>query len=137
MVYMPGILQYLSNRSESLADRDDGSPETASLWLPSDVKSQLQDTVCVEEVIGMEERLREASCLDALHAMRHTLCVKSRMVLFKNANVQGQRDSGHSRELVNCIHDQAKEAANCYHRNRAALLVLRGSGNWEEILQVL
>lgn len=116
-MYMPGLLQYLADKKELLAEEDDGSPETAKLWLPLEVELHSRDAVCVEDMVGLEERLREALCFDALHLICHTLRVKSQMVLFKNAQVWGQRESGQSRELIDHVHGWAKDAAGgrmCY-----------------------
>lgn len=67
---MTGLSQYVTGKKESLADGENG--RMAKFWLPSEVESSFQDAVCMEDIMGMEERLQEASCLDALHSI-HSL----------------------------------------------------------------
>ncbi|KAE9389225.1 hypothetical protein BT96DRAFT_1003441 [Gymnopus androsaceus JB14] len=69
-------------------------------------ESQEWDRVCMEGLCDMEICLCQARCHDALQGLRHTLRVKTRMLIFKNANVRGQRDWGRSRDIIDGIHDR-------------------------------
>lgn len=136
-VYMPGLLQLLTDTKENTSRDPDSNPEDTKLWLPSNISALDRVWVCHEGLTDMEARLRKARCYDALDGLRHTLRVKSRMILFKNANVRGQRDSGRSREVIDGIHNRAKGFAEKYRRNREALLKLLGPGTWEDELRPL
>ena len=49
-----------------------------------------------------------AQCFDALNTICHT---QSRMVLFKNKNVRGQRDGMHLRLVIDRVHERARAQA--------------------------
>ncbi|KAE9407623.1 hypothetical protein BT96DRAFT_809180 [Gymnopus androsaceus JB14] len=97
---MPGLLQYLLDKKEPTSVEEDPKPEDAKLWLQSEIEAKFCDLVCVEGLLRMEERLQESHCFNALGSIRHMLRVKTRLVLFKNSNIRGQRDSGCSRDLI-------------------------------------
>ena len=65
------------------------------------------------------------------------LHVKTWMLLFKYANVTGQRDGMKSRTVINGIHDRAKTFAETYRVARTTKLALSGPGEWENQLRVL
>lgn len=136
-VYMPGLVQLLTDMNEDLALGDDGNPENAKLWLPSSIPVDMRKTVCCDEVDQIEERLRKAQAYDALDSVRHTLRVKTKMVQFKNKNVRGQRMSGKSREVIDRVHERVKRFVEKYRRSRAGLLLLKGPGEWEKELRVM
>jgi len=93
--------------------------------------------VCREGLANIEERIRTAQCYDALDAIRLTLTIKSRMVMFKNKNVRGQRESTCSRSVIDRVHERARAQALKYRAAREAKYALCGGGAWEEVLQVL
>ncbi|KAL0574845.1 hypothetical protein V5O48_007118 [Marasmius crinis-equi] len=135
-VYMPGLEQYL--KEANLPDLNpDWHPEDVPLYLPSDLPHDRRSRLCVSELLDIEARLQHARCLDSLHGLRHTLRVKSRMILFKNTNVRGQRDSGHSREVINRVVFRARAFAETYREARAAYKNLVGEGEWENRLHIL
>lgn len=136
-VYMPGLVQFLTDMDEDLALDEDGHPENAKLWLPSAIPVGMRQMVCCEDVDQIEERLRRARAYDALDSVRHTLRVKTKMVQFKNKNVRGQRLSGKSREVIDRVHDRVKMFVEKYRRSRAGLLLLVGPGEWEKELQIM
>ncbi|PPQ82081.1 hypothetical protein CVT26_003681 [Gymnopilus dilepis] len=138
-IYMPGLLQYLSDLERSKPGSTDESEkaEGIPLWLPSALSKTDRDKVCLPGLAAAEERLRTAQCIDSLASIRATLRLKSRMVLFKNKNVRGQRSGTRSRELINRVHNRARKYAARYRAARAAKLALTGPGPWEASLQVL
>ena len=85
----------------------------------------------------MENKLRTAQCHDALDNVRHILCIKARMVEFKNKHVRGQRDGTRSRSVIDRLHARACVAAEKYRAARIAKLALVGGGDWEATLQIL
>jgi hypothetical protein len=136
---MPGLLQMLIDDEEELegVSSEVTNPEDVKLWLPSSVPAHLRQSVCMDGLPEIEERLRTAQCGDAIQSLRHTLRVKSRMVLFKNANIVGQRPSLRSRAIIDRVHERAKKSANRYRLAREAKKRLVGEGEWEKELPEL
>ncbi|KAK7018821.1 hypothetical protein VNI00_018212 [Paramarasmius palmivorus] len=135
-IYMPGLLQHLTDTAQS-EDTMDSDPESVKLWLPSELPEDLIDRLCVSGLRRVEGQLQRARCFNSLHGVRHTLRVKTRMVLFKNRNVRGQRASGKSREIINRVVRRAKWYASRYRVARSAYLKLMGPGDWEMVLRPL
>ncbi|EEB90386.1 hypothetical protein MPER_11415 [Moniliophthora perniciosa FA553] len=133
---MPGLLQHLDD-TKQCEDTLDANPENAKLWLPSELPSDLIDRLCMKDVRQVEAKLQLARCFDSLHGVRHTLRVKTRMMLFKNTNIRGQRDSGKSREVINRVVRRARWYAARYRVAREAYLKLAGPGSWEAVLKPL
>lgn len=89
---MPGLLQLqkdLEVADKAVPGLDDANthPEDVPLWLPSSLPNSRLHNVCTPLLPEMEHKLRTAQCHDALEGLRHVLCVKTRMVLFKNKNI--------------------------------------------------
>ncbi|KAE9382337.1 hypothetical protein BT96DRAFT_791181, partial [Gymnopus androsaceus JB14] len=82
-IYMPGLLQLLEDKKLPVAHDSDSNPEEAKIWFPSSLTNRERERVCSEELCDMEVRLRTARCHDALQGLRHTLRVKTRMLIFK------------------------------------------------------
>ncbi|PPQ99631.1 hypothetical protein CVT26_009186 [Gymnopilus dilepis] len=138
-IYMPGILQYKANLA-----KEDPQVQTASnkaedvvIWLPSLIPSSRRSQVCMDGLAEIEERLRDAQCMDSLQKLRRILRVKSRLIHFKNKNVRGQRDGTRSRSVIDRVHLKARNAADRYRACRAAKLALAGPGKWEDTFRVL
>lgn len=139
-VYMPGVLQLQTEMERSSAPTPGSastSPEDADLFLPSQIPPLRREIVCAAGLHAIEERLRIAQCYDALDGIRHTLRVKSRMVIFKNKNIRGQRDGLRSRAVIDRVHQKARAYAAKYRSARKAVLALSGAGAWEASLQPL
>ncbi|KAK7451769.1 hypothetical protein VKT23_012448 [Stygiomarasmius scandens] len=138
-VYMPGLLQMLVELEEEVdgASSELTNPEDVKLWLPSSIPPERRHSVCMPDIVNIENQLRTAQCNNSIQSLRHTLRVKSRMVLFKNANIAGQRPGLRSRAIIDRVHERAKQFANRYRRARAAKLSLVGAGDWERVYQVL
>ena len=112
-------------------------PEHVDLWLPSSLSPMSRVSVSSARLIDVEEKLRTAQRSDALENLCHILRVKSRMVLFKNKNIRGQRDGMRSQSVIDQVHARAHAAATKYHFARLAKLSLSGPGAWESTLHVL
>jgi len=138
-LYLPGLLQHQANlRTQANYDpKLSEHPEDIELWLPSRLPADIRASVCIANLPKIEEKLRTAQCYDALDIMRHTLRIKSRLVLFKNKNVRGQREGLRSRSIIGRVHERARVAAEKYRAARAAKLELSGPGGWEHELQIL
>ncbi|PPQ88150.1 hypothetical protein CVT26_012882, partial [Gymnopilus dilepis] len=138
-IYMPGLMQYLHDeeRLKPGSTLDGDNAEGIRLWLPSSLAKDTRRLVCSRGLAEAEERLRTAQCRDALDGICDTLRLKSRMVLFKNKNIRGQREGTRSRTIINRVHDRARKFASRYRAARAAKLSLAGPGEWEKTLQIL
>ncbi|KAG6849081.1 hypothetical protein H0H93_011467 [Arthromyces matolae] len=133
-IYMPGLLQFLADNPTTL---ESDKAEDRPLWLPSSLPPEKRTVICVPNLVAAEDKLRTAQCFDTLVTIRQTLNMKSRMVLFKNANIRGQRDGTRSRAIIDRVHDRARAAASRYSIARSAKLSLSGPGKWEEELRIL
>lgn len=136
-VYMPGVdAQVLAHeaRSSSLAPVH---IEDAKLFLPSELNSIQREEYCLDGIVATEARLRHAEAFDSLEDLRRHLRTRTYMNRFKVKNVTGQKDNTRARDKQNTIDASVKASQLRYNRARSALLVLRGTGDWEKVLQVL
>jgi hypothetical protein len=69
--------------------------------------------------------------------LRHHLRNRTFTNKFKVKNVTGQKHNTRAREVQHSIDDRVKTSKQQYCRARAAILQLRGPGDWEDMLQVL
>ncbi|KAL0576182.1 hypothetical protein V5O48_005799 [Marasmius crinis-equi] len=125
-IYMPGLLAVVDTLQEDIGDgsNEDQEPEDIQIWLPSAIPSAKRAPACVEGLVGMEEKLRIAQCHDALQGIRHTLRLKSRMLLFKYQNISGQREGLKSQTVINNVQERARSLAESYREHRKALVSL-------------
>ncbi|PBK83329.1 hypothetical protein ARMGADRAFT_1048466 [Armillaria gallica] len=124
VIYVPGLVQYLSEVGEpSGEDRDDNS-EDIKLWLPSSLPDNQQRAVCMEGLPCIEERLHMAQCHDTLNGIQHTLYLKTWMIHFCNKNTCGQAPSMRARSVIDGIHHCALGFATKYQIACAAKLEL-------------
>ncbi|KDR81126.1 hypothetical protein GALMADRAFT_61075 [Galerina marginata CBS 339.88] len=140
-IYLPGLLQYRTDLARKATSSQNVPkseyPEDADLWLPSCLPADVRDSICLGNLSKIEERLRDAQCMDSLHKVRQVLKVKTRMIDFKNKNIRGQRDGTRSRTVIDKIHMKARNAADKYRAARRAKMALAGPGEWEERFRVL
>lgn len=93
-VYMPGAIRAIQEEEEHRdSDAPPPNPEDIKLWLPSELKTDELATGCTRGVVGIEIKLREAQCTDALAMVRARLHAKRFLISFRNTHVVGQRDS--------------------------------------------
>ncbi|KAL0571405.1 hypothetical protein V5O48_010556 [Marasmius crinis-equi] len=61
-IYMPGLLQFLTESKQALQDgsSDDMEVEKVPLWMPSSIPLRKRKAVCVPELVSQAVRLREA-----------------------------------------------------------------------------
>ncbi|KAL0568964.1 hypothetical protein V5O48_013007 [Marasmius crinis-equi] len=118
-IYMPGLASYIW-RHEQGDDMEEVPAEDIVVWLPSRLIHSEVDLVCVSELVTVESKLQFARANDALDGVRHTLRVKACMLLFKNANTRGQRDSGRAQAVINRIMSRVKRFAEQYRNARVA-----------------
>lgn len=85
----------------------------------------------------MEDRIRYAEASDALEDLRHHLRTRSFTNKFKIKNITGQIKNTRAREVQHRVDDKVRASELRYRRARDAVKKLRGSGDWEKVLQVL
>ncbi|KAJ7486373.1 hypothetical protein B0H11DRAFT_1721594, partial [Mycena galericulata] len=135
--YMPGLRQWLAQQDPPLAAGSTAQPETMAIYLPSSLPAAVRETVCVPELAAQEDRLREAQAHEALRDLRSGLRTRTFAHQFKRKHTSGQGMYTKSRELLDAIEDRIRDAAGRYRAARAALLALRGAGEWEEVFREL
>lgn len=111
--------------------------EDINLYLPSELSAADRKRYCPDDLDKDEDRLRYAEACDALEELRHWLRQRLFTNTFKKANVTGQIRNTKARESQARIDDKVHGAELHYNRARAALVQLRGKGDWEEMLRVL
>lgn len=111
--------------------------EDAKLFLPSELTRIEREQYCDKSLPLVEDRLRYSEASDALEKIRRQLRTRTFTNQFKIKNVTGQRLNTRSRAAQGTIDEGVKMSQLRYTRARAALLALRGPGEWEDILQVL
>jgi len=136
---MPGLLSIqevlMANHPSATAGANHS--EHIPLWLSSSLDHERRQTVCVVNLVEIEEKLWTAQCYDLLEKIWHVLHVKSCMVLFKNKNIRGQVAGTRSCTVINCVQDRAKYLAQHYRIACTAMFSLSGVGDWEHCLHEL
>ena len=111
--------------------------EDCKLFLPSGLNWCDHHKYCPAELVALEDHLHHAEATDTLEDICHHLHTWSFTTCFKIANVTGQINNTHSREVQHHINDkvQAAQLQYCWAWN--TLMQLRGKGEWEKQLWVL
>ncbi|KAJ3546784.1 hypothetical protein NM688_g5476 [Phlebia brevispora] len=135
--HMPGLSRY--TKSSTGDDVGTVAPpiHLIPLLLPSSLSPEGRRQVCNQHLITVEERLREAHCYEALGDLRTQLRTRQCVAAFKAMNAVGQGANTRARKLLESVDDKALRAKLRYRTNRAALLALRGPGEWERTLREL
>ncbi|KAF8135294.1 hypothetical protein K438DRAFT_1997396 [Mycena galopus ATCC 62051] len=137
-IYMPTLRMQLSNEQKEVYDGDgDLLPEATRLFMPSELSASVRLKVCVMGVAEIEARLRYGEACEALDAVRHGLRTRTMTNHYKLRNFTGQGMMTKGQGLLHQINIKIHAAKVRYHYARAALLVLRGHGDWEKQLRVL
>ncbi|KAJ7609963.1 hypothetical protein FB45DRAFT_982292 [Roridomyces roridus] len=135
--FMPGLKSHLEGLQSSSDTESTSRPEDMKLHLPSAWPATLRQTLCITGLPEEEERLRAAQAWDALRELRRQLRTRMLAHQFKRAHISGQAAYTKSQQLHNSIEQRIRAAATSYKTARAALLSLRGPGEWETDLRVL
>ncbi|KAF8215194.1 hypothetical protein K438DRAFT_1561909 [Mycena galopus ATCC 62051] len=135
--YMPGLPQWIAQQIPPLPANETAKPETIKIYLPSSLPAMDHEAVCAPGLVAQEERLRKAQAEDALRLLRRGLRTRTFAHKFKRQHLSGQGMYTKSRSLLDGIEARIGEAAARYRAARAALLALRGPGEWERALQTL
>lgn len=135
--YMPGLREWGAQQNPPLSAGNNAKPETIKIYLPSSLPADKRDSICIAGLAGQEEELRCAQARDALRDLRRGLRTRTFAHRFKRKNLSGQGMYTKSRSLLDSIEDNIRDASSRYRVARAALVSLRGPGEWTSELREL
>ncbi|KAJ7300504.1 hypothetical protein DFH08DRAFT_828394 [Mycena albidolilacea] len=112
--------------------------EATRLFMPLEIKdSCLRSRVCMVGVPDIEAQMREGEVSEVLEDVRGGLRTCTMANRYKLRNYTGQGLLTRGQNILRVISLQIHSAKIWYCYARAALLMLRGHGQWEEHLRVL
>ncbi|KAG6913061.1 hypothetical protein DXG01_009990 [Tephrocybe rancida] len=129
LVFMPGLV---AEGGESTHQ-----PELIDIQLPSSLSATQRISNCIPGLPKVEECLREAHAVEALSTLRRQLRTRVFAKKFKDQNASSQGAYTRLRALHDQIEKRICSARDSYNAARAALLKLRGPGDWELVYRVL
>ncbi|KAJ7212395.1 hypothetical protein B0H12DRAFT_1033229 [Mycena haematopus] len=136
--YMPALRAMLADDQRQVYDGNgDQHPEATRLFMPSELSAHIRRGACATGLLEIEARMREGEAAQALEAVRHGLRTRTMTNRYKLRNYTGQGMMTKGQGILRHINIKIHEAKLQYRYARAALLVLRGHGAWEERLRVL
>ncbi|KAJ7818021.1 hypothetical protein B0H13DRAFT_1662239 [Mycena leptocephala] len=97
----------------------------------------MQGNVCAIGLAEVEARMREAEATEALEAVRYGLRTRTMTNRFRLRHYTGQGLMTKGQGILRQINIRIHIAKLRYRYSHAALLTLRGHGDWEEALRVL
>ncbi|KAF9488152.1 hypothetical protein BDN71DRAFT_1499587 [Pleurotus eryngii] len=133
-MYMSGLSNYLK---QFPSDETTSTPELMPLYLPSFFPTAQQHLICQPNLNELEDRLRFAQTTEALSNLRCQLRTCSFANSYKTRNTHSQGAYTQSWLLQNQIEVRIRAIRGQYDNARAALLSLRGPGDWETSLRLL
>ncbi|KAJ7925440.1 hypothetical protein B0H13DRAFT_1600492 [Mycena leptocephala] len=138
-VYMPALRGFLSDHERQVVDGNGVQPpETTRLFMPSEIANTGdRRNVCAVGLGEVEARMREGEAMEALEVVRQGLRSRTLMNRFRIKNYTGQGALTRGQGILRQINIKIHLAKVHYRYARAALLILRGHGVWEEKLRVL
>ncbi|KAJ7429171.1 hypothetical protein B0H11DRAFT_1769442 [Mycena galericulata] len=127
LIFMPGV-DTLKQEAEEARDPELPAPkaEDIKLWLPSELTVEQRRSACRRGLGGMEAKLREGQCTDALNNLRSRLHAQRHLITWRNANAVGQRGATRSATLIGRVGDRIARVSAKYRQARAALIALKG-----------
>ncbi|KAF8129441.1 hypothetical protein K438DRAFT_2136914 [Mycena galopus ATCC 62051] len=138
-VYMPSLRGILSDAQQEVFDTNgDKVPEATRLFMPSEISDRTRrEDVCALGLPEIEARMREGEATEALEAVRTGLRTHTMTNRYKLRNYTGQGMMTKGQGILRAINVRIHIAKVRYWYSRAALLVLRRHGDWEDRLRVL
>ncbi|KAJ7860607.1 hypothetical protein B0H14DRAFT_3084801 [Mycena olivaceomarginata] len=138
-VYMPSVRAVLTNVQKQMYDGGgDELPEVSRLFMPSEIADpRSRERVCAMGLPTLEARLREAEATEALESVRAGLRTHTMTNRYKLRNYTGQGLMTKGQGILRQINIRIHIAKLRYRYSRAALVALRGHGDWEERLRML
>jgi len=135
--YMPGLGMHLARLPRTTDEVSPLTPERISLYLPSSLPRDHRASICVADIPEIEDQLRFAQASEALTTLRCQLMKRTYASRYKEQNISSQRYYTRFQTLQDQIESKIKMACRRYRMARAALLSLRGPGEWEDTLREL
>ncbi|QRV96937.1 hypothetical protein RhiJN_24956 [Ceratobasidium sp. AG-Ba] len=105
----------------SLAEETDGRPEKASLYLPSQLKTAMDDTARSVRVKGIEYKLRRVACLRAIHRFKVAAIQKRTLLRGKKLNARGEIMNTRAQTVINRTSAQVNMAIWEYNNSYKAM----------------
>lgn len=140
-VYMPRLRLVLSEAQKKVYDGNgEQMVEATRLFMPSELAmGTIRSMACVPGLAEVEARMRYGEASEALEAVRHGLRTRTMTNRYKLRNYTGQGQAAMTRGqgILRHINIGIHLAKTRYRYARAALVVLRGHGAWEQELRVL
>ena len=133
---MPGLRDILTS-SGSVDEEATLTPEHIPLRLPSSIESIHWERVCVPGLPQIEDKLRYAQATEALSGLRRQLQTRVMASKLSNKHAASQRTYVRSRALQDQVEVRVCACERQYNIARAAILALRGPGDWEKVLAQL
>ena len=135
---MPRPRSHLKNSCNFLAKSHASSePEHIPLHLPSSIKSVHHSDVCRASLPEMENKLQYAQAIEALSGLHRQLQTRVMESKLNNKHASSQHAYVHSQALQDQIECRVRMCQQQYNTVCAAVLALRGPGEWEKTLAVL
>ncbi|KAJ7132736.1 hypothetical protein C8R43DRAFT_895348, partial [Mycena crocata] len=135
--YMPGLPHWVSQQGTAIPVPNKSKPETMPIYLPSRLPAADRQGACIAGLVGHEDSLRCAQAGESLRDLRSALRTRTFAHQFQRKLGNSQGVYTKSRTLTDGIEDRVRAASGRYRMARAALLSLRGTGEWEKDLQEL
>ncbi|KAF8179820.1 hypothetical protein K438DRAFT_1768842 [Mycena galopus ATCC 62051] len=138
-MYMPALRSVLSASQKQMYDGEsEQAAEATRLFMPSEIKNgHLRARVCTVGVPDIEARMREGETSEVLEDVRGGLRTCTMANRYKLRNYTGQGLLTRGQNILRTISLRIHSAKIRYRYACAALLALRGHGQWEERLRVL
>jgi len=134
---MPQLNTYLAGLSSASEPPPTQMPECIPLHFPSSLPREHRSSICTEDLVEIEDRLRFAQVNEALTKLRCQLMKRTYASQYKVRNISSQRYYTRFRALQEQTETKIKIACLQYNTARGALLRLRGPGSWEQTLREL
>jgi hypothetical protein len=113
-------------------------PEAMQLFMPSEIGSAVtRKNICAIGLPEIEARLRQGEAQDALEEVREGLRTRTMTNRYKLRHYTGQGLMTRGQGMLRQINVKIHIAKLPYRYSRAALLEVRGHGDWEERLRIL
>ncbi|KAJ7026921.1 hypothetical protein C8F04DRAFT_1267519 [Mycena alexandri] len=138
-VYMPSVRALLTDEQRQMFDGNgEQLPEATRLFMPSEIPDErLRGRACAVGLAEVEAQMRAGEAEEALEDVRSGLRTRTMTNRYKLRNYTGQGMMTKGQGILRQINIKIHMAKLRYRYARAALLVLRGHGRWEERLKVL
>ncbi|KAG2092145.1 uncharacterized protein F5147DRAFT_748044 [Suillus discolor] len=121
---------FINRERENLLEQNDSGSfveaENTILWLPSSIDTSIWTSTCRDNIICIEEELRNTQCHDCLNKLRNVLRARVHLIKHRNRNTRGQRANTRAASVISRLDAKIKIIAKKYHTAHRCLIALRG-----------